>query len=750
MVSSFNYQRKLLIGMTSVLLVGSNICFGSTESIRINVGGGEFTDENNQTWLKDFGYNTGRAASSSEPIANTKNDFLYQTQRYDPRNTLEMLYQIPVANGEYNIKLHLAETWDGAFGKGLRTFDVSAEGEISVEGIDIFDAVGANSPLVITIPNVVINDEQLDLEFFHRAQNPTLAGIEITPVPQPELSNTQVEQVVLRVNAGGAGFYDSKDQYWEADYGFNTGKKDSFTTAVAGTADDVLFKEQHRDYPGGQDLEYRFPMVDGNYKVRLYFSENYAPLHVVGGRVFHVEVEGSQRISDLDIFAEAGPSTALMKEIDGVQVADGELNIRFPRVKENPSLAAIEVVAVDSLVEPEEIVIARINAGGDAFTDADGNEWEADRNFNTGVIAIDGLTDAVAETELDPIYNTQRWDRPTNSELKYSFPVGNGEYRVRLHFSENYSGAYGADIRVFDVYAEDQGQLYGVDIFSLAGAERTAVVSTIEDITVTDGTLDLEFIHVKQNPTVAGIEIIQISSLEDSDLEYSNNPEPNGSSGSTGDDSGAEQPTIDAPTMSDEPASEQPAVEQPATEEPDSSGSSALVLLGITEQPVASNVEAGETASFSVAAKSNMAIAYQWYHNGVAIPGATSDTLTITAADKADRGTYYCVVQSLSTQIESKAVDLTVNLTFDVAISWKAPAEREDGSALQASDIQSYELYYAADADQPLTLVGSVSKDNLEYVMNELKEGTHYFAMATVDSDGKRSELSERIAKTFE
>ena len=740
MFSLYSNQRKLLIGMTSVLLVGSNICFGSTESIRINVGGGEFTDVDNQTWLADFGYNTGRKVFSSTPIKNTKNDALYQSQRYDPFNKLEMLYQIPVTNGEYNINLHLAETWEGAFATGVRKFDVTAEGEFNLEGIDIFDAVGANKPLVVTIPNVLITDEQLDLEFFHGSQNPTVAGIEIIPVAQPEASNTVIEQVVLRVNAGGSGFYDSQDQYWEADYGFNTGKKDVFNTAITGTTDEVLFKEQHRDYPGGQDLEYSFPMVDGNYKVRLYFSENYAPLNIVGGRVFHVEVEGSQRISDLDIFAEAGANAALIKEIDGVQVSDGELNIKFPRVKENPSVAAIEVVAVDSLVEPEEIVIARINAGGDAFTDAEGNDWEADRNFNTGVVAFDGLNNPIAETELDPLYNTQRWDRALNDELKYSFPVGNGDYRVRLHFSENYSGAYGADIRVFDVYAEGQGQLYGVDIFSLAGAERPAVISTIEDITVSDGLLDLEFIHVKQNPTVAGIEIIQISSLEDTDLESSNNPESNGSSDAANNDTGAEQPTIDAPTMSAEPI----------TEEPRSSGSSALVLLGITEQPIASSVEGGESASFSVAAKSNMAIAYQWYHNGVAIPGATSDTLTITAADKADRGSYYCVVQSLSTKIESKAVDLTVNLSFDVAIRWTAPVEREDGSALQASDIQAYELYYAADADQPLTLMGSVSKDNLEYVMNELKEGTHYFAMATVDSDGKRSKLSERMAKTFE
>lgn len=52
---------------------------------------------------------------------------------------------------------------------------------------------------------------------------------------------------------------------------------------------------------------------------------------------------------------------------------------------------------------------------------------------------------------------------------------------------------------------------------------------------------------------------------------------------------------------------------------------------------------------------------YQWYHNGVAIEGATENSYEIPVIKSADAGTYYCVVTNPVSSVNSTNVELTVN-----------------------------------------------------------------------------------------
>lgn len=52
---------------------------------------------------------------------------------------------------------------------------------------------------------------------------------------------------------------------------------------------------------------------------------------------------------------------------------------------------------------------------------------------------------------------------------------------------------------------------------------------------------------------------------------------------------------------------------------------------------------------------------YQWYHNGVAIEGATENSYEISVIKSADAGTYYCVVTNPVSSVNSTNVELTVN-----------------------------------------------------------------------------------------
>ncbi len=158
--------------------------------------------------------------------------------------------------------------------------------------------------------------------------------------------------------------------------------------------------------------------------------------------------------------------------------------------------------------QPAFVNLFRINCGefNNPFTDSQGNLWATDSNFNTGFTG--STPQAIAGTVDDPIYKKERWDPSNGSELIYSFPVSSGQYRVRLHFAELYTGITGAGQRVFDVNIEGLPVLTNYDIFNEVGFLTAQIKEFI--VTVNDSSLDIEFIHGIENPKINGIEVDQV------------------------------------------------------------------------------------------------------------------------------------------------------------------------------------------------------------------------------------------------
>ena len=92
----------------------------------------------------------------------------------------------------------------------------------------------------------------------------------------------------------------------------------------------------------------------------------------------------------------------------------------------------------------------------------------------------------------------------------------------------------------------------------------------------------------------------------------------------------------------------------------------------IAAQPRVQVVNAGESATFSVAALGSAPLGYQWRKDGVDLHGETSATLSITAAVNADEGIYSCTVRNGHGSIVSDGAELSV---FDPAMGEKTVSE---------------------------------------------------------------------------
>ena len=138
-------------------------------------------------WERDLHYDGGEATkrAGAEGIAGTSSDDLYLTQRAGKvADGGSFVYAIPVdTDGVYRVRLHFAETSTGADGeaggkKGNRVFDVDAEGETAIDGLDIVAEVGSMTAVVKAF-DIEVDDGTLELEFVGRQGQPIVSAIEV-------------------------------------------------------------------------------------------------------------------------------------------------------------------------------------------------------------------------------------------------------------------------------------------------------------------------------------------------------------------------------------------------------------------------------------------------------------------------------------------------------------------------------------------------------------------------------------------
>ena len=135
------------------------VTFTLTYSPRVNAGGSSYTDGSGNYWAEDrdygagpWGYVGGSTFSTSNPISNTTDDPLFQTERFGTFG-----YKFDVPNAKYDVTLHFAEIWFTSL-PGLRYFRVSIEGVVVLDNYDIFTEVGGNFATSKTFYGIDVTD----------------------------------------------------------------------------------------------------------------------------------------------------------------------------------------------------------------------------------------------------------------------------------------------------------------------------------------------------------------------------------------------------------------------------------------------------------------------------------------------------------------------------------------------------------------------------------------------------------------
>ena len=154
------------------------------------------------------------------------------------------------------------------------------------------------------------------------------------------------------------------------------------------------------------------------------------------------------------------------------------------------------VFVANNTVAPTSVT--RVNSGGTNYTDTSGALWSADTGFVGGSTYLTNTP--IANTNDSALYQSERY-----GNLTYSLPVTNGIYTLRLHFAEIYFTSAG--LRRFNVTAQGQQILTNFDIYAESGAANTALIKSFP-VTVSNGTLQLSFASVVENPKISAIELI--------------------------------------------------------------------------------------------------------------------------------------------------------------------------------------------------------------------------------------------------
>jgi PKD repeat protein len=237
--------------------------------------------------------------------------------------------------------------------------------------------------------------------------------------------------VLYRVNAGGPTVPATvPGPDWSADNGTTNPLRNSGSNVAAWTGTvpmdasvpantpPALFNHERWDPSALPEMEWNFAAAAGTpLQVRLYFANRCTCTSLVGQRRFNVNIDGTPRLTNYDIVADVGDQRGVMKAYN--ITSDGNVDIDFGHVTENPLINAIEIIRTD--IPPVTVDLNQVNR----------------RSFDGDV---PGATTTLAPTGIS--WGQARGGVMINGTLYYGWSDGN-------FYSRTFNGStFGAQVAV--------------------------------------------------------------------------------------------------------------------------------------------------------------------------------------------------------------------------------------------------------------------------------------------------------------
>jgi Malectin domain len=166
--SSSNSSNRLSFSSSSSVGVGDEFVV----LYAVNSGGPAFTAADGTRFTGDLYFSEGNIGSTTDPIANTVDDTLYQSER---RGLFS--YNFPVDTGTYDVTVHMVEGWYGPQ-PGNRVFDVEVEGNVLINDFYPLTA-GHDVAHAVELKGVEVTDGQLTMNFTASVGEANVAAIVI-------------------------------------------------------------------------------------------------------------------------------------------------------------------------------------------------------------------------------------------------------------------------------------------------------------------------------------------------------------------------------------------------------------------------------------------------------------------------------------------------------------------------------------------------------------------------------------------
>ncbi len=163
-------------------------------------------------------------------------------------------------------------------------------------------------------------------------------------------------------------------------------------------------------------------------------------------------------------------------------------------------------------------VMYRVNVGGPALSAIGGGPaWLADNTDPSpyrgpgstigNYTAVGSVDSTVPSTTPTSLFSSERWDGAPAPDMHWGFPAAVGtQLDVRLYFANRYAGTGTVGKRKFNVALDGTTVLSNFDIVATTGHNR----GTMKSFTITsDGSVDIDFSRIIENPLIDGIEIVR-------------------------------------------------------------------------------------------------------------------------------------------------------------------------------------------------------------------------------------------------